>query len=288
VECLLADLPESSSSHIGPAIGANPCGCACNIAGNITFIIKNSVTINCNLSFSGSSSLIISNGGSLTVTGNSTEGGKATFDIQSGGSMSVDGNFNLSGSSNVEVSGNLTVTGIIDISGGNFTCDSANNFVAGNVSGSTSCGSIVLPVLLKHHQISQFNNKVLIQWSTWSELNNSHFIISKSLNNNDFFPIGTVEEAGNSNSVNEYEFIDETVTKGNVFYKIEQIDFDGTRQVVFKGVTNVAETNDFKIFPNVAQINQPVYIQHNHNKNSISLVEVIHASDKTNLFVLSC
>jgi len=65
--------------------------------------------------------------------------------------------------------------------------------------------------------------------------------------------IGFVKGAGNSNSPNQYEFIDNSVLFGNYFYRLKQIDIDGSTTYssevkIFVG--QKPQVYDVKNFPN--------------------------------------
>jgi len=75
------------------------------------------------------------------------------------------------------------------------------------------------------HNQKEYNH---ITWSTASELNNSHFILERSLNTTEWFEITTIMGNGNSSVQNNYEYLDYSYIKGMVnYYRLKQIDFDG-------------------------------------------------------------
>ena len=106
----------------------------------------------------------------------------------------------------------------------------------------------IVPVELSSFTATAFNNEVVLNWSTSSELNNMGFEVErKSLTNNyGWQTIGFVEGSGSSTSTNNYSFIDKNPIKGTLLYKLKQIDFDGsfriytTEGVNFEGVYNYA------------------------------------------------
>lgn len=65
-------------------------------------------------------------------------------------------------------------------------------------------------------------------WSTSSENNNSHFEIQKSTDGKVWESIGVVDGAGNSAEVIEYEFADYNIYTEVNYYRIKQVDFDGS------------------------------------------------------------
>lgn len=87
-----------------------------------------------------------------------------------------------------------------------------------------------LPVKLIVLSARKSGKDVVIDWTTASEENNSHFDIERSSNNKDFTSIGRVAGAGNSNEVKNYVFIDQDAASLNanvVYYRLKQVDMDG-------------------------------------------------------------
>ena len=58
-------------------------------------------------------------------------------------------------------------------------------------------------------------------------LNNDLFIIERSLNGKDFYQIGKVLGQGNSSSLKQYSFIDDSYLDGARYYRLKQVDFNG-------------------------------------------------------------
>jgi len=70
--------------------------------------------------------------------------------------------------------------------------------------------------------------EVELYWSTATELNNDRFEIEKSYNGKDFEMIGEVLGQGTINSQSNYQFVDTTPSDGINYYRLRQVDFDGT------------------------------------------------------------
>lgn len=78
-----------------------------------------------------------------------------------------------------------------------------------------------------------FDGKVIDQhgelyWSTATEVNNSHFVVQRSEDARNFITIGTVNAAGNSVVQSSYQFTDRDELQGVHYYRIKQVDFDGS------------------------------------------------------------
>ena len=92
----------------------------------------------------------------------------------------------------------------------------------------TSLGMEIVPVELVSLSASANDGKVLLKWKTATELNNSGFEIQRSINKVDFKRIGFVNGNGTTTQTNSYAFTDESPSDGKSYYRLKQIDFDGT------------------------------------------------------------
>lgn len=85
----------------------------------------------------------------------------------------------------------------------------------------------VLPVELSSFTSKLISNKVQLNWSTKTEVNNYGFDVERKVNG-DWQKIGFVNGNGNSNSPKEYTYTDKTLIGGSKFlYRLKQIDSDG-------------------------------------------------------------
>jgi predicted ribosome-associated RNA-binding protein Tma20 len=74
----------------------------------------------------------------------------------------------------------------------------------------------------------EFPIGVMLTWSTAAESNNSMFILEKSENGVDFATTGTVKGAGSAKAVKKYNFLDAQASNQKIYYRLKQVDFDGT------------------------------------------------------------
>jgi hypothetical protein len=90
----------------------------------------------------------------------------------------------------------------------------------------------------------------LLKWTTAVEINNDYFEIEKSLNGVLFEKIAQVTGAGNSNTVKNYEFVDNDAYKGITYYRLKQIDYNGTMS--YSSVVAVKQSlgAEVSVFPN--------------------------------------
>jgi hypothetical protein len=72
-----------------------------------------------------------------------------------------------------------------------------------------------------------------LQWETTNEINSSCFNIERSTDGTNFINIGKVNAAGNSNTILDYSYLDNTLAPLNsqfttVYYRLQEVDKDGT------------------------------------------------------------
>jgi hypothetical protein len=87
-----------------------------------------------------------------------------------------------------------------------------------------------LPVTLVDFKGNQSGKDVLLTWSTVQEINNSHFELERSFDAVTFEKVAKVDGNGNSVTLQQYAYNDLRVMANNntVYYRLKQVDFDGT------------------------------------------------------------
>src|SRR5690606_16931095 len=88
----------------------------------------------------------------------------------------------------------------------------------------------VIPVELVSFTSAIINSTVNLNWITATELNNSGFEIQRSINKTDWATIGFVRGFGTSTEVHNYSYTDQSPVNGLSFYRLKQVDFDGTSE----------------------------------------------------------
>jgi hypothetical protein len=101
-----------------------------------------------------------------------------------------------------------------------------------------------LPVELIDFDVSCGNNNRIVSWTTASEINNDYFIVERSTNGIIYENIGKKAGSGNSNIINEYIFVDDSNISGDMYYRITQIDFDGTSKTYNAQIINCDESGE--------------------------------------------
>ena len=114
-----------------------------------------------------------------------------------------------------------------------------------------------LPVELISFTAIPFGNKVQLNWSTATEVNNYGFELlrfNKSPHaNNQWQKVAFIPGNGNSNSLKFYSYVDEPSNGYEFVYKLKQIDYDGTFEYSYEIPVKLELPNDVKLhqnFPN--------------------------------------
>ncbi len=86
----------------------------------------------------------------------------------------------------------------------------------------------IMPVTLTNFTVRSTGFSTICGFSTASERNNAYFSIERSNDGKTFAEIGQVRGAGNSVEPKNYAFTDERPLKGRNYYRLRQVDFDGS------------------------------------------------------------
>lgn len=102
-----------------------------------------------------------------------------------------------------------------------------NDYAIDDIQFSTCPAGGPLPVSFLSISATQKGAGVTVNWSTASEQNNKYFDVERSTDRNSWTRIGSVNGAGNSNSVKNYNQYDGKPSAGINYYRIKQVDNDG-------------------------------------------------------------
>lgn len=84
-----------------------------------------------------------------------------------------------------------------------------------------------LPVKLIYFKGIPQDDYVILDWSTASEYNNSHFEVERSGEGSRFETLQAVDGAGNSRSTLDYQTVDDNPLPGRSYYRLKQVDWNG-------------------------------------------------------------
>ena len=113
----------------------------------------------------------------------------------------------------------------------------------------------VLPVQLISYTAKSQEGRAILEWNTASEANNKMFIVSHSIDGRNFIELGTVAANGNSATAHYYTYYHDIPSKGLNYYRLEQVDLDGRKQIL--GIRTVRFENNhiIKVYPNPTKDN---------------------------------
>ena len=107
------------------------------------------------------------------------------------------------------------------------TGSSTDNAPAYGIDAISITPNVALPISLVKFTADKVAEKVKVQWTTATEINNDKFIIERSADGKNFEHLAELSGAGTSKELNAYEVVDASPLKGTSYYRLTQIDFDG-------------------------------------------------------------
>lgn len=141
--------------------------------------------------------------------------------------------------------------------GGGFKCGDClpSSFVTYTYesgSGTVECvNAAVLPVELLSFKASVTGNTVKLQWVTQSERYNDRFILERSENGTTFAVVAEIPGAGSSNELLAYAWEDVLSSEGLVYYRLLQVDSDGTEKILdLLSVKYLVSSDRLFLYPN--------------------------------------
>ncbi len=117
------------------------------------------------------------------------------------------------------------------------TCGGTANVTPNNVFGHgrinvfAAVQNALLPIELVGFYGKQDKSNILLYWATANEINNSHFEIERSQDLERWELIATIGGHGTSNIARNYASEDRQPYEGINYYRLKQVDFDGTSKI---------------------------------------------------------
>ncbi len=100
--------------------------------------------------------------------------------------------------------------------------------------------NLEIPVELISLSANIINNNVQLSWQTATETNNRGFEIERSSDSKTFSKIGFVPGRGTTTEKSAYSYADKNAAEGRLYYRLKQVDFDGTYE--YSGAVEVNYT----------------------------------------------
>ncbi|MDQ3101361.1 MAG: T9SS type A sorting domain-containing protein, partial [Bacteroidota bacterium] len=136
----------------------------------------------------------------------------------------------------------------------NFDTDGQRFKLEWTLTGGSSITCMILPVTMTDLHAEVAAGTVAVKWSTVSESATDHFVVERSLDGESFEPLGSVAAAGYSQQRVEYEFHDRDPYPGLSYYRLRQIDSDGSLEVSSAISVSIGRSGALiSVMPNPAQ-----------------------------------
>lgn len=123
-------------------------------------------------------------------------------------------------------------------------------FNAPDVISLDDCGA-ALGVELVEYNATLIHRETHLNWTTNSEWNNDYFDIQRSTDAVHFETIGRVAGQGTTSLPTQYHFIDSYPISGSNYYRLQQVDFDGT--VTYSDPRTIIMESGHELYPNPAK-----------------------------------
>ena len=180
-----------------------------------------------------------------------------------------------------------------------YSCGANQNCPSSPAGGMNYLAYSQLPVTLVSFIARKLpNSSVLLEWTTASEINNSHFTVEKSFDAVDWQIVEEIIGAGNSTAFNHYQTIDNNPLPGISYYRLKQTDFDGTFE--YSPIQSVGEDRlayQLEISPNPTEnilriniplnANQSISIFDSRGTNLTLMTDVIEQREQHSLLDVS-
>jgi hypothetical protein len=132
---------------------------------------------------------------------------------------------------------------------------SSSDFTGGRTNGEVEDYQRLIPLPVELISFTGLPKEcdIHLSWSTASEVNNDHFVMEYSADGQGFSPLGYVEGNGTTVDVQDYQFIHKNVRNPYSYYRIKQVDYDGSFEysdviMVKSECTSIVES--IVIYPN--------------------------------------
>ncbi|MEM6724681.1 MAG: hypothetical protein AAF598_11620, partial [Bacteroidota bacterium] len=136
------------------------------------------------------------------------------------------------------------------------------------------CTPVALPVEMTRFTGTEQEQQVLLEWQTATELNNDYFEVQRSSNGLNFESIGRVAGAGTTEIPQFYNLLDEAPFFGDNYYRLKQVDFDGSfhySEVVVVSVYPKGES--LTMYPNI--VTEWAVLEWRSSRAGPDLIEVV-------------
>lgn len=134
--------------------------------------------------------------------------------------------------------------------GRDFFGNAVSSVTAPNIGAYSGSGVSSLPVILHSFQANYISGQVNLEWETSYESNNWKFEIEHSIDGQNWEKIGSVNARVSMSPPQKYAFTHQAPKPNENYYRLQQIDFDGTSSYSRTVVVRVPSSTPVTLFPN--------------------------------------
>ncbi len=116
----------------------------------------------------------------------------------------------------------------------------------------------IVPVELSSFTADVQEDKILLNWVTSTETNNLGFEIQRRANDYSWTKLGFIDGRGTTTEKSIYSFIDKNPIDGKSYYRLKQIDLDGSFKIFNSVQVDFATINDFSLGQNYPNPFNPI------------------------------
>jgi hypothetical protein len=118
---------------------------------------------------------------------------------------------------------------------------------------------VALPIELLSFTATPAGQKVILEWSTASEVHNAYYTVEKTTDGKNFQLVGKLKGAGTKVTMSTYTLEDHHPLQGVSYYRLTQTDYDGksvASDLVSVNFSSLKNDPDFTVYPNPLINNQ--------------------------------
>lgn len=176
---------------------------------------------------------------------------------------------------------------VTDNNNGNFTGSITFYFSSAAGGGSLECVyndgvmDVAAPIELTDLSAKANKQSIKVFWQTASEQNNDYMAIEKSIDGYNFVEIGKVEGAGTTSEINNYMLEDVKPAHGENYYRLRQVDFDGTENLsyIIQATFDTEEIEKaFSMYPTLVTSEAPLTLDLNQKNEADAMIEILNVN----------
>ena len=189
------------------------------VSSGTTLIINGRLNVSGNITFKNGSTVLVNAGGILHIMSSGANANNST-DVTIDGQLLIDNDFEAGTGSTIIGNGEVVISGT----------SSGAGTIFGESTGCTGCsfgGGGSLPITLVYFDAAEHNNSICLTWVVASQINNNYYTIYKSYDGYVWEDVVDVGGHGTTNIMTKYEWYDNYIEYGVVYYKIRQTDYNG-------------------------------------------------------------